>query len=185
MKLALRLLPLVVFAAIVALMLAGIKLNTERDKDVLPSPLVGKPVPEFELPLLLEPERVVASAELRGRPYLLNVWASWCVACRVEHPLLLQLAREQRLPIVGFNWKDEREDALRWLRQFQDPYSLILADREGRAAIDLGVYGAPETFFVDAQGTIRYRHVGPLTDEVLTAQLPVILASGAAAGGAR
>jgi cytochrome c biogenesis protein CcmG, thiol:disulfide interchange protein DsbE len=167
----LRLLPLGVFAAIVALMLAGIKLNTERDKDALPSPLVGKEVPAFSLPLLYEPDRRIDSAELRGRPFLLNVWASWCVACRVEHPLLMQLSREGVLPIVGFNWKDEPEDALRWLRQFEDPYSLILADREGRAAIDLGVYGAPETFFVDAQGVIRFKHIGPLTDEVVRREI--------------
>ncbi len=167
----LRLLPLAIFAGIVALMLAGIQLNTTRDKDAVPSPLIGKPVPTFSLPLLYEPDRSISSEELRGKPFLLNVWASWCVACRVEHPLLLQLAQDGRLPIIGFNWKDEPEDALRWLRQFQDPYSLIIADREGRAAIDLGVYGAPETFFVDAEGIIRYKHIGPLTDEAVKREI--------------
>ena len=161
-----RLLPLLAFVALAVLLYAGIRLSATRDGEALPSPFIGKPAPAFSLPALHDPQRVVDSAALRGQPYLLNVWASWCFACREEHPFFMQLASESRIRLVGYNYKDAREDALRWLQQFGDPYDLIVADEIGRVAIDYGVYGAPETFLIDADGVIRFKHIGPLTPEV-------------------
>jgi cytochrome c biogenesis protein CcmG/thiol:disulfide interchange protein DsbE len=131
----------------------------------IPSPLIDKPLPSFELPKLANPAQGVKKSDLLGRVYLLNVWASWCAACRDEHPLLIALAREKRVPIIGLNYKDERDDALRWLREFGDPYELSIADRDGRLGIDLGVYGVPETFLIDRAGVIRKKHIGPLTEK--------------------
>jgi cytochrome c biogenesis protein CcmG, thiol:disulfide interchange protein DsbE len=128
---------------------------------------VGKPAPDFVLPTLHEPGRQVALGDLRGAPFLLNVWGSWCPACRDEHPVIAQLARSGALRVVGFNWRDERPEAIRWLQQFGDPYHLIVVDEVGQTAIDWGVYGAPETFLVDASGIIRWKHVGPLTPAVV------------------
>jgi cytochrome c biogenesis protein CcmG/thiol:disulfide interchange protein DsbE len=158
-----RLLPLVVFLLLACLLGAGIWLAAVRDPNAIPSPLVGKPAPAFELPSLHEPSRMVRSEELLGQPYLLNVFGSWCPGCRDEHPVIERLARSGRLPVVGFNWKDEREDALRWLAQFGDPYALIVVDFEGRTAIDFGVYGAPESFLIGADGRVLYKHIGPIT----------------------
>jgi cytochrome c biogenesis protein CcmG/thiol:disulfide interchange protein DsbE len=131
----------------------------------IPSPLIDKPLPSFALPSLTEPNRTVTTADLRGRVYLLNVWASWCVACREEHPLLVALSREQSVPIIGLNYKDEREDALAWLKEFGDPYELSIADHDGRVGIDLGVYGVPETFLIDQTGVIRKKQIGPITEK--------------------
>jgi cytochrome c biogenesis protein CcmG, thiol:disulfide interchange protein DsbE len=131
----------------------------------IPSPLIGKPLPSFALPSLMDPKRTVTTADLRGRVYLLNVWASWCVACREEHPRLVALSRERRVPIIGLNYKDERNDALGWLRDFGDPYELSIADRDGRVGIDLGVYGVPETFLIDKAGVIRQKQIGPITEK--------------------
>ncbi len=158
-----RLLPLIVFLLLAALLGAGIWLTTVRDPNAIPSPLVGRQAPAFELPSLHEPGRMVRSEELLGQPYLLNVFGSWCPGCRDEHPVIERLARSGRVPVVGFNWKDEREDALRWLNQFGDPYALIVVDFEGRTAIDYGVYGAPESFLIGADGSVLYKHIGPIT----------------------
>jgi cytochrome c biogenesis protein CcmG, thiol:disulfide interchange protein DsbE len=158
-----RLLPLVVFLLLACLLGAGIWLAAVRDPNAIPSPLVGKPAPAFELPSLHEPSRTVRSEELLGQPYLLNVFGSWCPGCRDEHPVIERLARSGRLPVIGFNWKDERADALRWLAQFGDPYALIVVDFEGRTAIDFGVYGAPESFLIGADGRVLYKHIGPIT----------------------
>jgi len=168
---AMRWLPLAVFAALALLLAAGVWLSRNPDRQALPSPLIGKPAPAFDLPVLHEPERTVSSAQLRGQPYLLNVWGSWCPECRVEHPVLTRFAESRRLRVVGYNWNDEPADALRWLEQFGNPYWLVLADRDGRVAIDWGIYGAPETFLVDADGVIRWKHVGPLSDKVVHDQL--------------
>ena len=146
-------------------------MSRNPDRDVLPSPLIGKPAPEFALPILHEPTRTVRLADLRGQPFLLNVWGSWCVECRVEHPVLTRFAETKRLRVVGYNWKDEPADALRWLEQFGNPFWLVLADVEGRAAIDWGIYGAPETFLVDGTGIIRWKHVGALTEDVIADEL--------------
>ncbi|WP_185236052.1 DsbE family thiol:disulfide interchange protein [Teredinibacter franksiae] len=161
--------PLFIFAVLAAFLWKGLSL----DPNYLPSALIDKPVPAFELPNLREPDQLVKTEELLGEPYLLNVWATWCPSCRVEHPYLLQLA-EQGVKIVGLNYKDEDEAAKEWLKHFKDPYSLIIADREGRLGLDLGVYGAPETFIVDAQGIIRYKHVGVVDERVWRSTLAPI-----------
>lgn len=152
--------PLVVFLGLVTLLVVGLQ-TTEQRKEVQ-SPLVGKPVPDIRLPDLHEPDRMRAIAELDGEPYIINVWGSWCWACRVEHPFIERLGQEAGVPLVGFNWKDERDEALKWLEQFGDAWHFHMADRDSRAAIDLGVYGAPETFLVDHEGIIRHKHVGPI-----------------------
>lgn len=171
-----RWLPLGVFAALALLLFAGIQLNRTRDPNAIPSPLLGKPVPAFALPMLHDPSRIVTQDDLRGAPYLLNVWASWCPECRVEHPVVDALARSGRLRIVGYNYKDAPEDAKRWLQQFGDPYALIVADEDGRTAIDFGIYAAPETFLVDAQGIVRYKHIGALTPQVIQEHMLPLLA---------
>ena len=175
-----RLLPLAIFIVLAALLAVGIYMNAGRDMSALPSPLIGKAAPAFALPTLESPARIVRNADLRGAPYLLNVWGSWCVNCREEHPLVTRLADRKLVRVVGFNYKDEPEDAKRWLAQFGNPYSLIIADTDGRNAIDWGIYGAPETYLVDAAGIVRWKHVGPLTDTIVSNEL---LPRLAAAGG--
>ena len=170
-----RWLPLAVFAALAVLLAAGVWMSRKPDRDALPSPLIGKPAPAFALPVLHEPARTVRLQDLRGQPFLLNVWGSWCVECRVEHPVLTRFAETRRVRVVGYNWKDEPADALRWLAQFGNPYWVVLSDVEGRAAIDWGIYGAPETFMVDADGIIRWKHVGPLDDGVIADELEPLL----------
>ncbi len=162
-----RWLPFAAFLALAALLYAGIRLSAERDPNAIPSPLIGKPAPTFELPDFRHPEQLVGNADLLGAPYLLNVWASWCPACRLEHPVITELAKQGVVKVVGYNYKDEPADAKRWLQQFGDPYHLILADIEGRRAIDWGIYGAPETFLVDARGIVVFKHVGPVTWDVI------------------
>ncbi|TYT24829.1 DsbE family thiol:disulfide interchange protein [Luteimonas viscosa] len=157
----------VVFLGLVGLLLYGVLVSDRADREALPSPLIGKPAPEFSLPVLHEPGRLVSSAELLGQPYLLNVWGSWCPGCRVEHPVITRIAETRRVRVIGYNWKDEHADALRWLEQFGNPYWLVLVDYDGRNAIDWGIYGAPETFLVDAQGIVRWKHVGPVDDATL------------------
>ena len=153
--------PLVLFIFLGLLLAYGLKLDPRK----IPSPLIGKSLPAFSLPTVAEPARRVSRDELKGRVYLLNVWASWCVACRQEHPLLNELTRNQAVPIIGLNYKDKREDALGWLGQLGNPYEVSLSDTDGRLGIDLGVYGVPETFVIDKQGVIRYKHIGPITPE--------------------
>jgi len=157
------LLPLGVFAALVVLLLAG--LQTADQRKIVQSPLVGKPVPEFALPLLHDAQATIAREDLVGRPFVINVWGSWCPSCRVEHPLITRMGREIEAPLVGLNWKDERRDALQWLSQFGDAWDFHIFDNPGAFGIDLGVYGAPETFLVDHTGTIRHKHIGPVTPE--------------------
>ncbi|MCC5867340.1 MAG: DsbE family thiol:disulfide interchange protein [Gammaproteobacteria bacterium] len=138
-----------------------------RDPTLVPSPLINQPAPAFELPQLLEPERTLGLADLAtGEPVLLNVWATWCVGCRQEHGLLVDLARRGEIPIYGLNWKDDNEAAIHWLQRLGDPYVSTAVDADGRVAIDWGVYGAPETFLLDGQGIIRYKHIGPLTEDI-------------------
>lgn len=170
-----RLLPLAAFAALAVLLGVGVMMNSGKDTSALPSPLLGKPAPDFALPVLGEPERIITRESLLGAPYLLNVWGSWCPACRDEHPVITRLAESGRIRVIGYDYKDEPEDAFRWLAQFGNPYELIIADVEGRAALDWGIYGAPETFLVDAQGMIRWKFVGPLTDEIVEQQLLPVL----------
>jgi cytochrome c biogenesis protein CcmG/thiol:disulfide interchange protein DsbE len=173
-------LPLGLLALLLVLFWFGLGSNPM----LVPSPFIGKPVPSFELPELRAPGRTVRAADLAGRPALINVWASWCIECRHEHPLLLALARDGRFPIYGLNYKDEREDALRWLERFGDPYTFSLHDLQGRAGLDLGVYGVPETFVLDAQGIIRYKHIGAIDEGVLRDRILPLL-GGAVAQSAR
>ena len=156
-----------VFVGLIGLLFYGVLVSDREGRDALPSPLIGKPAPEFSLPVLHEAGRLVTSQELRGQPYLLNVWGSWCPACRDEHPVLTRFAQTQRVRVIGYNWKDEHADALRWLDQFGNPYWLVLVDYDGRKAIDWGIYGAPETFLVDGDGLIRWKHVGPVSQATI------------------
>jgi cytochrome c biogenesis protein CcmG/thiol:disulfide interchange protein DsbE len=147
------------------LLLLGIGLKL--DPRNLPSPLIDKPAPAFNLQSLHEPGREVRRDDLIGQVSLLNVWASWCGVCREEHPLLVSLARDRQVPVYGLNYKDTREEALAWLQRFGDPYRAIAFDPDGRTGIDYGVYGVPETYVIDTGGVIRYKHVGPLNADVL------------------
>ena len=163
--------PLAIFAAIVAFLFVGLF----RDPREVPSPLVGKPAPAFALADLHDPSRKVATADFRGQVWLLNVWASWCVSCRVEHPLLVDLAKSKAVPIVGLNYKDKTDEGLAWLARHGDPYTLSVVDADGRVGIDWGVYGVPETFVVDKNGVIRYKQIGPITVEALQQKiLPLV-----------
>ncbi len=157
------LIPFAVFAVLVVFLAIGLKL----DPKYIPSPLIGKPVPEFNLPDLHNPELRIKSTDLKGTVWLLNVWASWCTACRAEHPVMKRLAAMNLAPIYGLNYKDKTEDAKKWLQELGDPYKYNLVDRDGDAGIDWGVYGVPETFVIDKKGTIRYKYIGPLNDEVV------------------
>ena len=170
-----RWLPLVAFGALAVLLGAGVWLSRKSDRDVLPSPLIGKPAPAFSLPVLHEPGRVLTLDALRGQPFVLNVWGSWCVSCRVEHPLLVDMAKKQLVPIVGLDYKDQRVDGMKWLTTHGDPYVLSAFDDEGKVGIDYGVYGVPETFVIDKQGVIRYKQIGPITQEALDRKiLPLV-----------
>ena len=152
------LIPLAVFILIVAFLWAGLG----RDPREVPSPLIGKPAPVFELVQLQQPHKKLGTADMKGQVWLLNVWASWCVSCRVEHPLLVELAKANVVPLIGLNYKDKNDAGLAWLKQYGDPYRLSVVDADGRVGIDWGVYGVPETFVVDKRGVIRYKHIGPV-----------------------
>jgi cytochrome c biogenesis protein CcmG/thiol:disulfide interchange protein DsbE len=159
------------FIGLMGLLYYGVKESDRAGRDALPSPLIGKPSPAFDLPLLHEPGKRVTNADLKGQPYVMNVWGSWCPECRVEHPILTKFALTKRVRFIGYNLKDERQDALRWLEQFGNPYMMVIADIEGRAAIDWGIYGAPETFLVDGNGVIRWKHVGAIDQAIIDRQL--------------
>lgn len=153
------LIPIGLFVLLGVLLAFGLKLDPRK----LPSPLVGKPLPAFSLPTLDNPNKLLSNTDLNGKVVLINVWASWCVACRQEHPVLMALAREKQVPLIGLNYKDKREDALRVLQSDGNPYEVSLVDTTGRVGIDWGVYGVPETFVIDKQGVVRHRHVGPIS----------------------
>ncbi|MCU0805663.1 MAG: DsbE family thiol:disulfide interchange protein [Burkholderiales bacterium] len=153
--------PLAIFVVLALFLLRGLGLNPRE----VPSPLIGKPAPQFQLKQLADPAVAFSGKDMAGKVWLLNVWASWCVACREEHPLLVEVARKNLVPIVGLNYKDEPADAKAWLKQFGDPYSLSVTDRDGRVGIDFGVYGVPETFLIDKAGVIRLKQIGPITPE--------------------
>jgi cytochrome c biogenesis protein CcmG/thiol:disulfide interchange protein DsbE len=166
-----RLLPFVGFVLVIALLGFGIYWSQHHDPREVPSPLIGKPAPEFSLPLLDDPSKKLGSAELAGEPYLLNVFASWCFACRDEHPILMSEGKRLGIKLVGFDYKDDPADAKRWIAQYGNPYDVILADFPGDVAIDFGVTGAPETFLVDAKGIIRYKYISPITPEIIATEL--------------
>lgn len=157
------LLPLGIFIVLVGFLAVGLRLNPRE----VPSPFIGKPAPAFRLSQLQVAERTIAPEDLRGKVWLLNVWASWCVSCRQEHPVLLQLAKHNLVPIIGLDYKDDREAGKAWLAEHGDPYVLSAWDRDGRVGIDYGVYGVPETFVIDKDGVIRMKHIGPVTDAVV------------------
>ncbi|MBL8319133.1 MAG: DsbE family thiol:disulfide interchange protein [Burkholderiaceae bacterium] len=163
--------PLAVFLVLVGFLAVGLKL----DPRAVPSPLINKPAPAFTLPRLDDASQTVSREQLLGRAFVLNVWASWCGPCREEHPHILELARTKAAPVVGLNYKDQRADAQAWLRQFRDPYELSLSDLDGRVGIDFGVYGVPETFVIDKQGVIRFKHVGPVTPEIVRTRILPLL----------
>lgn len=154
--------PVVLFIAVGALFYKGLDLNP----NYIPSPLLGNPAPQYELPTLRDPATTTGTKDLLGQVSLVNVWATWCVGCRQEHPFLVELARQDIVPIYGVNWRDERIAALQWLNSLGDPYVASAFDDDGGVAIDWGVYGAPETFLVDAQGHVLYKHIAPLTPAV-------------------
>jgi cytochrome c biogenesis protein CcmG/thiol:disulfide interchange protein DsbE len=166
-----RVLPLAGFVLVLGLLGFGIWWSAHHDMREVPSPLIGKPAPAFALPLLGDPAKTFGSADLAGQPYLLNVFASWCFACRDEHPVLMQQGKRLGVKLVGFDYRDEPADAKRWIAQYGDPYDVIVADLPGDVAIDFGVTGAPETFLVDAGGVIRYKYISPLTPQVIATEL--------------
>jgi cytochrome c biogenesis protein CcmG, thiol:disulfide interchange protein DsbE len=163
--------PLAIFALLVAFLYRGLSM----DPKLVPSPLIGKPAPAFSLPRLDDPSATISNTDLKGKVTLLNVWATWCVSCRQEHETLVELAKTGQVDIYGLNYKDNRQDAKRWLAQFGNPYIANAFDGSGRVAIDWGVYGAPETFIIDRNGIIRHKHIGPLTVDIINREiLPLV-----------
>ena len=171
--------PLLLFTALGAFLFVGLY----RDPRYVPSPLIGKPAPEFTLPSLQDANYPVSSKELLGQPWVLNVWGTWCGGCRQEHDTLLAIAAQRSVPIVGLNWKDDNVAAQQWLAQLGNPYAVVAEDREGRTAIDWGVYGAPETFLIGPDGIVLYKHIAPMTIEDWNKEfLPRIQAARASKG---
>ena len=165
------LIPLGLFLVLVLLLAIGLR----RDPNELPSVLINKAAPTFRLPQLKEPDKTFSAEDMRGKVWLLNVWASWCIGCREEHEWLLEYSRSGVVPIYGLNYKDKQEDATAWLEELGDPYVLSAVDFDGRVAIDYGVYGAPETYLIDQNGTIRFKQVGPLSRDVWSQKvLPMV-----------
>jgi cytochrome c biogenesis protein CcmG/thiol:disulfide interchange protein DsbE len=157
-------LPLALFALLVVVLAISIRHSPE--KGIIVSPLVGRKAPGFALPSLTDAQHMVSSGDLQGRWYLLNVWGTWCVECRAEHAMLVEVGHSGVIPIIGLDWKDEDDHALEWLAQLGNPYQAIGVDHDGRTAIDWGVYGAPETFLVDGEGRVIYKFISPMTPEV-------------------
>jgi cytochrome c biogenesis protein CcmG, thiol:disulfide interchange protein DsbE len=166
------LLPLIVFLVLVGFFAIGLGLNPRE----VPSPLIGKPAPAFTLPVLSAPDKKLSAEELKGKVWVLNVWASWCVPCRQEHPLIAELAKNGGVPVYGLNYKDKPADAIAWLAKLGDPYAATLSDLDGLVGIDYGVYGVPETFVIDQQGVIRLKHIGPVTPEAMRDKVMPMLA---------
>jgi cytochrome c biogenesis protein CcmG/thiol:disulfide interchange protein DsbE len=156
--------PLIFFVLLVLVFIKG--LDPERDLNELPSPFLGNPAPQFELPKLKAPDETVGTADYDGQLALINVWATWCVGCRQEHQFLMELSRQDPMPIYGINWRDRRDEALTWLAQLGDPYVASGFDGDGRVGIDWGVYGAPETFLLGRDGTVLHKHLGPLNQAI-------------------
>lgn len=164
------LLPLAAFVVLAAFLLRGLWLNPRE----VPSPLIGKPAPIFERPML-GAQQAFSSKEMLGKVWILNVWASWCAPCREEHPLWNEFARDKPVPLVGLNYKDDAAHAIKWLRELGDPYTVSVADRDGAVGIEFGVYGVPETFVIDRAGVIRFKHIGPVTPEVMAKRIRPLL----------
>lgn len=158
------LLPLAIFLALASTLALGLK---RTDPQALPSPLVGKPVPTFSLNELNAPQQNITAAQFKGQVWVLNVWASWCVSCRKEHPVLLELAQKKVVPLIGFNYQDQRDPGQQWLVRHGNPYQAVAFDSDGRVGMDLGVIGVPETFVIDKKGVIRFKHAGPVTQQLV------------------
>ena len=161
------LIPFGLFVVLVIFLGIGLTLDPRE----VPSPLIDKPAPAFTLPRLDDPQQHFSRKDMLGKVWMLNVWASWCVSCREEHPVLVGLSKKNIVPIYGLNYKDERKDALAWLGRLGNPYTVSIMDADGRIGIDYGVYGVPETYVIDKQGVIRYKQIGPVTPEVLDAKI--------------
>lgn len=166
------LLPLLAFVILVIFLAIGLT----RDPKKIPSPLIGKAAPAFRLPTVADANQFVSNEDFMGKVVIFNVWASWCVACREEHPLLVEFSRSQTTPIYGLNYKDERADAIRWLKAFGNPYLVSAHDLSGTVGIDWGVYGVPETFIVDKKGVIRFKQIGPVTPEIINQDIIPLIA---------
>jgi cytochrome c biogenesis protein CcmG/thiol:disulfide interchange protein DsbE len=163
--------PLAIFIVLMAFLYRGLSI----DPKLVPSPLIGKPMPAFTLSRLSDPASTISDSELKGDVSLFNVWATWCVSCRAEHEVLVALAKSGKVKIYGLNYKDQRDAARRWLQQLGNPYVANAFDEDGRVGIDWGVYGAPETFVIDREGIIRHKHIGPLTVDVINSEiLPLV-----------
>jgi cytochrome c biogenesis protein CcmG/thiol:disulfide interchange protein DsbE len=167
-----------VFVALVALLAIGLRLNPRE----VPSPLIGKPAPAFDLPLLHAPDKRFSQKDMLGSVWILNVWASWCPPCLVEHPVVTQVSRSGMAPVVGLNYKDARDEALPWLKRNGDPYRLVAFDADGRIGIDYGVYGVPETYVIDRRGVIRFKHIGPLNADVVQQKIAPLVKELSAGG---
>ena len=165
------LVPLGIFLVLAVFLAVGLKLHPRE----VPSPLIDKPAPPFKLAQLQDPGKTLAPGDLKGKVWIFNVWASWCVTCLQEHPLLVELSRQNLVPIYGLNYKDGRENALKWLAKHGNPYTLSAVDADGRVGIDYGVYGVPETYVIDKTGVIRFKQIGPVTPKVLEEKiLPLV-----------
>jgi cytochrome c biogenesis protein CcmG/thiol:disulfide interchange protein DsbE len=165
------LVPLAIFIVLAAFLYRGLSIDPKR----VPSPLIGKPMPEFSLPRLQDPTATLSNTDLMGKVSILNIWATWCVSCRAEHEVLLLLAKTGKVDIYGLNYKDERDPAKQWLAKLGNPYVANAFDADGRVGIDWGVYGAPETFIMDRHGIIRHKHIGPLSVDALNNEiLPLV-----------
>lgn len=167
-----RFLPLIIFASLCVFLVIGLQLNPKE----VPSPLIGKSTPVFELPVLDQTGKQFSPEQMRGQVWLLNVWASWCVSCRDEHPLLVEMAKQKLVPIIGLNYKDKDPLAIEWLSKMGDPYQLSIVDKLGNVGINYGVYGVPETFVIDKNGIIKYKFTGPLTTTAVQKELLPLLA---------
>jgi cytochrome c biogenesis protein CcmG/thiol:disulfide interchange protein DsbE len=164
-----RLLPVIIFLALGLLLAVGLKIADHKTE--IPSPLIGKRMPDFALPVLGQEDRTISDEDLIGKPFLLNVWASWCPTCRYEHPVITDLAKSGAVRVIGLNYRDEAADAQQWLRRFGNPYEFSLADVSGRTGIDFGVYAAPESFLVDAEGNVVFKQIGAMTHEVIEQEI--------------
>mgnify|MGYP002654589170 FL=1 len=166
-----RLIPLGIFGVLIVFLVIGLSLKPKE----IPSPLIGKIAPTFSLPVLNQENQIFTPSEMLGKVWLLNVWASWCVSCRAEHPLLNELAKMKLVPILGLNYKDQDPAALKWLTELGNPYDLSIVDAKGLVGIDYGVYGVPETFVIDQTGKVAFKHIGPITpDSMQKTLLPLI-----------
>ncbi|CAM3721402.1 DsbE family thiol:disulfide interchange protein [Polynucleobacter antarcticus] len=166
------LIPLLLFVVLVGFLAVGL----DRNPQDVPSPLIGKPAPAFELPQLADPKKSFSPESLKGQPWILNVWASWCAACRDEHPVLVELGKLKIAPLIGLDYKDKRDDGLLMLARFGDPYTLSVFDGNGRVGIDYGVYGVPETYVIDKTGIIRFKYTGPITMQILNQKIIPLIA---------